>query len=76
LGEGLRITRRELLTSAATGAGAVLAAPYLRPARALAAASRTPADARGMNVLMFLTDQDRAIQHFPADTGRRPTCPG
>src|SRR4051812_19465731 len=38
----------------------------MRPARALADARRGPADARGMNVLVFLTDQDRAVQHFPA----------
>jgi choline-sulfatase len=65
------LTRRELLRSAAVGGGALLAAPYIGPARARAAGGGARRAAAGMNVILFLTDQDRAIQHFPegwADT--------
>jgi choline-sulfatase len=61
------ITRGALLKSAAA-AGLVLAGPAgaaaarARPAGRDAAHPRTVA---GMNVLVFLTDQQRAIQHFP-----------
>ena len=58
-----KLSRRDLLKTAAAGGGALIAAPYVRPARALAARS---GGIRGMNVLVFLTDQERAIQHFPA----------
>ncbi len=54
-----KLTRKDLLRAGAAGGAAILAAPYLRPAGASAAAKR-------MNVLVFMTDQDRAIQHFPA----------
>jgi arylsulfatase A-like enzyme len=69
------ITRGELLKAAA------VAAPGLLLGRTAAAAaaekpgpSRRPARPRGikgMNVLLFLTDQQRAIQHFPRGWGRR-----
>jgi choline-sulfatase len=61
-----RLTRKELLESAAVAAPALLLARDAsfgaRSARAEAAKARLP---EGMNVLLFLTDQDRAIQHFP-----------
>lgn len=53
-----KLTRGDLLRAGAAGGAAILAAPYLRPERAGAASKR-------MNVLLFMTDQDRAIQHFP-----------
>jgi choline-sulfatase len=59
------ITRRELL------GGAAVAAPALvlgRPAAAAAAGAGPGPASRGiggMNVLLFLTDQQRAVQHFP-----------
>src|ERR1700739_2466725 len=65
------ITRGELLKSAAVAApGLILGGP----AAAAAAARRTnprprstvpAAPIAGMNVLLFLTDQQRAVQHFP-----------
>jgi arylsulfatase A-like enzyme len=58
-----RLTRRQLLKSAAVGGGALLAAPYVGSARAAEGGGR--AALSGMNVILFLTDQDRAIQHFP-----------
>jgi arylsulfatase A-like enzyme len=54
-----RISRRDLLKRAAFGGGAVLAAPYV-------ARAATERSLRGMNVLLFVTDQERAIQHFPS----------
>jgi choline-sulfatase len=61
------ITRERLLkTAAAAGAGILIggqaagAATRPRPRRAPAAR-----EVAGMNVLVFLTDQQRAIQHFP-----------
>ncbi len=64
------ITRRDLLKGAAgTGAGLLLGAHgAAAAARTLPQPRRTPPSARkvaGMNVLVFLTDQQRAIQHFP-----------
>ncbi len=63
------LTRRKLLKSAAVGAPAVLLA---RDARALAGTAqsvdpreRRSPDIAGMNVVIFITDQERAIQHFP-----------
>ncbi len=58
------ITRSELLK------GAAAAAPGLLLGRHVAAAGARPRSAgirrvAGMNVLLFLTDQQRAIQHFP-----------
>jgi choline-sulfatase len=56
-----RLTRGQLLKSAA------VAAPGLMYARnPLAALARNPGGSvDGMNVIVFLTDQERAIQHFP-----------
>jgi len=69
------ITRGELLKSAAAGAGGLLvgagaasAGTRMRPQRRSASAERTVA---GMNVLVFLTDQQRAIQHFPPGWANR-----
>ncbi len=72
---GSGITRAELLKAAA------VAAPGLLLGRTTAAAAAAkPAPSRrlgrtrglgGMNVLLFLTDQQRAIQHFPRGWGRR-----
>ena len=69
------ITRGELLKSAAAGAGGLLvgagaasAGARMRPQRSRESAERTVA---GMNVLVFLTDQQRAIQHFPPGWANR-----
>ena len=72
---GSGITRAELLKAAA-----VVAPGILLGRTAAAAATVKPAPSRrlgrtrglgGMNVLLFPTDQQRAIQHFPPDWGRR-----
>jgi arylsulfatase A-like enzyme len=64
MGHGL--TRREAIRSAAAGA---LALNLGRLAGALPDAAAAGATA-GMNVVVFLTDQERAIQHFPPGWAR------
>jgi arylsulfatase A-like enzyme len=54
------LTRKELLGSAAGAATGLLLGRYAGLAQAAATES-----AQKMNVLLFITDQDRAIQHFP-----------
>jgi choline-sulfatase len=68
-------SRRDVLKAAAVATPGILLG---RPAAADAARTRPqphPAAARGgvagMNVLLFLTDQQRAIQHFPPGWSRR-----
>ncbi len=61
-GDGL--TRKELLQSGAgAAAGVLLAQSGL--GRALAATEAKGNPIAGMNVILVLTDQERAIQHFP-----------
>jgi choline-sulfatase len=55
-----RLTRKELLGSAAGTASALLLSRYAGAASPAAAQS-----AGKMNIVLFITDQDRAIQHFP-----------
>jgi choline-sulfatase len=69
------ITRGDLLkTAAAVAPGALLggraaeAAARVRPRPRRAPPAREVA---GMNVLVFLTDQQRSIQHFPPDWAKR-----
>jgi choline-sulfatase len=64
-----RLTRKELLESAAVAAPALVLAKGARPRPAMAAA-RAGGSPAGMNVLLFITDQDRAIQHFPRGWAR------
>ena len=56
-GDAATLKRRDLLR----------AAPFVLPAlhMARASASSSPAPAAGMNVILFLSDQERAVQHFP-----------
>ena len=72
---GSGITRAELLKAAAVAApGLLLGRTAAATAAAKPAPSRRPGRTRGlggMNVLLFLTDQQRAIQHFPRGWGRR-----
>jgi arylsulfatase A-like enzyme len=58
------LTRKQLL---GTGAGAAAAALLAGSGvdRAVAAAKGGRKDVAGMNVILILTDQERAIQHFP-----------
>jgi choline-sulfatase len=58
------LTRKELIGSGASVAAAALLAPG-GVERALAATKGKGRDVAGMNVILFLTDQERAIQHFP-----------
>src|ERR1700727_378853 len=60
------ITRGDLLKTAAAGAGMLMSAGGTA-AGAEALAKRAPAgrEVAGMNVLVFVTDQQRAVQHFP-----------
>jgi arylsulfatase A-like enzyme len=69
------ITRGELLKAAAAGTGVALlggsgvAGARTRVGPYPAAAADNPI--QGMNVLVFLTDQQRAIQHFPRGWAQR-----
>jgi len=64
------LTRKQLL-----GAGAAATATALLSGsgveRALAAKGGGGGDLGGMNVILFLTDQERAIQHFPKNWLRK-----
>jgi choline-sulfatase len=59
------LTRKEVLGSGASVAAAALLAQGAGVERALAASKGKRGDVNGMNVILFLTDQERAIQHFP-----------
>ncbi len=61
------LTRKELLESAAVAAPALLIGQGAgaQVGRALAASAGKQGSLAGMNVVVFLTDQERAIQHFP-----------
>jgi arylsulfatase A-like enzyme len=58
-------TRKELLGTGAGAASALLLSQGAGVERALAAAKGKRKDVAGMNIVLFLTDQERAIQHFP-----------
>ncbi len=58
------LNRRQLLQ------GAAAVAPGLMLGRAASAMAQAPGDVpatAGMNMVVFITDQERAIQHFPRD---------
>jgi choline-sulfatase len=60
------LTRKELIGSGASVAAAALLAQGAGVEQALAAAKGGKRkDVAGMNIILFLTDQERAIQHFP-----------
>jgi choline-sulfatase len=59
------LSRREVLKTAAA------AAPAMLLARGAAATAQIPPSSAGMNVVLFMTDQERAIQHFPQGWARR-----
>jgi choline-sulfatase len=71
------ITRAELLKAAAVAApGLLLSGPAAAAGAAARAHPRPRAPAEvggvaGMNVLLFLTDQQRAVQHFPRGWSQR-----
>ncbi len=59
------LTRKQLLGSGAAAAGTLLLSQGAGIEQALAAAKGKKKDVAGMNIILFLTDQERAIQHFP-----------
>ena len=59
------LTRKQLLGSGATAAAAALLAQGAGVERALGAGKGKRRDVAGMSIVLFLTDQERAIQHFP-----------
>jgi choline-sulfatase len=68
------MTRGELLKAAAVAAPGLLLGRTAAAAASRTSPSRRPPRTRGirgMNVLLFLTDQQRAIQHFPRGWSRR-----
>jgi len=59
-------TRKQFLQRGAMAAGAIAAASTTGQAVAkMADASAPPATVAGMNIVVFMTDQERHIQHFP-----------
>jgi arylsulfatase A-like enzyme len=68
--DGHELSRRELIGAGAGAAAAAAVGSRAPLARASAAAGPKRSFA-GMNVVMFLTDQDRAIQHFPPGWARK-----
>jgi arylsulfatase A-like enzyme len=66
------LNRRELLRRAAALAPAALLARTATPGAAIAAdAAAGAAPFAGRNLVLFITDQERAIQHFPAGWAER-----
>ena len=60
------LTRKQLLGSGATRRRGAAALPgRRRRAGARRGAKASASDVAGMNIILFLTDQERAIQHFP-----------
>ncbi|HEX6602156.1 MAG TPA: sulfatase-like hydrolase/transferase [Solirubrobacterales bacterium] len=59
------LTRKQLLGTGASAAAAALLAQGAGVERALGAGKGGRRDVAGMNVVLILTDQERAIQHFP-----------
>ena len=69
------LTRKQLLGTGAGAAAAAMLAPGLGLDKAFGAGKGGAQGIGGKNVILFITDQDRAIQHFPP-TGRGRTCRG
>jgi choline-sulfatase len=65
------LTRKQLLGSGATAAGALLLSQGAGVEQALAAIKGKGNDVAGKNIILFLTDQERAIQHFPPNWMRQ-----
>ncbi len=67
------VTRADLLKTAAVAAPGLLLTEQARAAvsRVTGVRHRGRSDLRGMNVLMFITDQERSIQHFPRGWSQR-----
>jgi len=59
------LTRKQVLGAGAGAAAAALLSQGAGVERALAAGKGGPRNVAGMNIILILTDQERAIQHFP-----------
>jgi arylsulfatase A-like enzyme len=59
------LTRKQLLGTGASAAAAALLAQGSGVERALGEGKGGRRDVAGMNIVLILTDQERAIQHFP-----------
>jgi arylsulfatase A-like enzyme len=68
------LTRKQLLGTGAGAAAAAMLSPSLGLGKALGA-GKGGEGLNGKNVILFLTDQERAIQHFPANW-MRENLPG
>ncbi|MEZ5077652.1 MAG: sulfatase-like hydrolase/transferase [Solirubrobacterales bacterium] len=64
------LTRKELIGSGAAAAAAAML-PWGSGVEQAQAASRAKGDLKGMNFILFISDQERAIQHFPPAWLRR-----
>jgi choline-sulfatase len=62
---GGRMRRRELLGTAAATVPAMMAAKTAGASQLATKLAGKRKNLAGMNVVLFITDQDRAIQHFP-----------
>jgi arylsulfatase A-like enzyme len=69
------LTRKQLLGTGAGAAAAAMLAPALGLNKAFAAAEPDSNGLGGKNVILFLTDQEREIQHFPPNW-MRENLPG
>jgi choline-sulfatase len=69
------LTRKQLLGTGAGAAAAALLSPSLGLDKALAAGKGGAQGLGGKNVILFLTDQEREIQHFPPNW-MRENLPG
>jgi choline-sulfatase len=69
------LTRKQLLGTGAGAAAAAMLSPALGLDKAFAAAKGGGKGLGGKNVILFLTDQERLIQHFPRNW-MRENLPG
>jgi len=67
-GDGL--TRKELIGSGAAAAAAAML-PWGAGVEQATAAAKPGRNVKGMNMILFISDQERAIQHFPRNWLRR-----
>jgi arylsulfatase A-like enzyme len=65
------LSRRELLQSAAVAGPAMMLGGQAATGTAAAQNGGGSGGVAGMNMIMFITDQDRAIQHFPRDWAQK-----
>jgi arylsulfatase A-like enzyme len=69
------LTRKQLLGTGAGAAAAAMLSPALGLSKAFAAGNPESNGLGGKNVILFLTDQEREVQHFPPNW-MRENLPG